>query len=253
MARFAGHVYLVQSVRDDAGASDAIAGLGNVSVIKNESTLLPIVDCVERFDYRVVANNANIGLAAARGNFYSVALVFCVNWYIPEQSFDGLLGACNKVARMGKLWDWLYRADQVRDVFFDPSARMPMIINVGINRASVKVVADSIIANGESVNFERGHYQHSIGEHIMDTQLELTIDDMREKLNDVRCYSDLSNKREEVFDWRHWRGYYVAKFASKKINWMLSGGKVGAKITAQSRQDFVGNAILSEVIRDRLT
>src|SRR5512136_2778047 len=77
--RAVGDLFLIHSSRTAIPFS-----IGVANYTRTEDTLMKIDQNGERFDHRLVASNANLGLSLARDAGYDVAITICVNWYVEK-------------------------------------------------------------------------------------------------------------------------------------------------------------------------
>jgi hypothetical protein len=122
---------------------------------------------------------------------------------------------------------------------------MPFIFNTTIPNP-YEFGIDSIRHNVDVIPWEYGQWQTHTDEAMVDVPLEMSVEDLADKLNDFRCYHDLMPKRNPVFDWSYWRGYYSHKFGQKSV----SGEELspmGKRIAAISQPHFVSHTVLQEI------
>lgn len=211
--------------------------------IRDDQTLLPLVDGVERFDYRIVANNANIGLQVARLAGYDVGITICVNWYVEAEAARGIVAKCEALPTSGREYDFLYRRMQIKDQLFDSDlASIAVFSLTGEIVISVKVLADRVEINGASKTRERGDFTREHDAAYIDAGLEVTDAEFSDKMQDVRNYEDLLPKRHGVtFD------YWLDYFQQRKNTMKKSGDKpgvVGEKILALHPFNAFGDRLL---------
>jgi len=244
IASFADHVYLVSSVREPG----AVFTQSNVTLISDEATWFARTpEGAEWFDaYRVMENvNSAAHLAASEG--YDVGICLMVNNYVPDGTGKWLRACCEGMLLKGFAFEYLYRQDQLGDQLFSASVRLPFIVNLHLQY--VRFSADSLEVGGslgDLYMMERDDFRASDFEAIVDVQLEMTVDDLREKQTFIRNYRDLVPKRPAGWDWDYWRHYYVEKFRQKRRAGTVTD-PTGLAIAAKSRPDFVSHEVLGEL------
>lgn len=247
MANFADKVFLVSSSRETlSGPKDWPRWVNpNVEIISDTRTWFARTpEGTEWFDAYKVLENVNIGVYEARQEGADVVMCLFCNNYIPEAAHEGLRMRCEKVASGEHIWSSYYRKDQLYDRLFSASVSMPFIIN---SRDIYRFAADAI-TNGEHIAWmERGDYSEFDNEAVVDVQLEMTLMDLRNKLNFMRCYSDLVPKRKPEFDEGYWLDYYIKKFQLKRLDPGQSLDKIGRAIAEKSRSDFVSRYVLEKL------
>jgi hypothetical protein len=211
--------------------------------IRDDRTLLKMVDGVERFDYRVVANNANIGLQAARLAGYDAAITICVNWYVEAIAARAIIAKCEVLPNICRDYDFLFRRMQIRDQLFDSDLASIAIFRIsGFSTFSVGVLADKVEVNGNNVLRERGEFCREHSAAYIDVGLEVTDAEFADKMQDVRNYEDLLPKRRGVgFD------YWVDYFQQRKANMRPSVdglGVIGKQILALHQAGSFGDRLL---------
>ena len=242
MAAFADRVYLVQSTRNDTGVDRLLEAYPNAVHISDERTWFARrPDGSEWFDAYKVLENANVGAAAARADGMDCVVCLFVNNYVPDFTAGALADKCQRLVKDRMKWDWLYRKDQLSDVLFRASVRLPFIVN--LSAPGLRFAADSLAVDSEIHVMERGDFGEMDGEAVIDVQLEITRGDLEDKMNFIRCYHDLVPKRRPFFDWEYWRKYYVDKF-QQKIRSDEPLDRWGCEVASKSRPDLVSREIL---------
>jgi len=251
MANFADQVFLVSTTREVKRADnfnwpqDKGIDLENLNIISDSRTWFartPEGD--EWFDAYKVLENVNVGVYAARSEGVDVVMCLFCNNYIPEMAYEGLRARCEKVATGEQATASYYRKDQLYNQMFSASVSMPFIIN---SRDTYRFAADAITNEREVAWMQRGDFSEFDGEAVVDVQLEVTTRDLREKMNFMRCYSDLVPKRKPEFDEGYWLDYYVKKFQQKKMLLDSNLDKTGQAIARLSQPDFASRYVLEQI------
>ena len=77
----------------------------------------------------------------------------------------------------------------------------------------------------------------------VDVPFEITLEDLENRLNFVRCYSDVLPKRDPVFDWNYWRLYYLDKLNQKNPSSSPLDG-YGRRIANNTKPDYLSHYFL---------
>ena len=92
----------------------------------------------------------------------------------------------------------------------------------------------------------RGNFQDKNDVMVIDVPFEITLDDLRYKMNFVRCYADELSKRKPTFDWSFWERYYLDKFKDKQpIDLPLD--EYGQEIAANTKPEYLSHYFLREL------
>jgi len=238
IASFADHVYLVSSVREP-GATFAQS---NVTTISDEATWFARTpEGTEWFDaYKVMENvNSAAHLAASEG--YDVGICLMVNNYVPARARERLRARYEDIYKLGYLGGSYYRMDQLGNQLFSASVFLPFVVN--LHRDGWRFSTDALVVDNDIRRMERDDYFLLDNGAIVDVQLEMTVDDLRNKQTFIRNYRDLVPKRPAGWDWDYWRHYYVEKFRQKRRAGTVTD-PTGLAIAAKSRPDFVSRTVL---------
>jgi hypothetical protein len=247
IAAFADRVFLVSSVRDPG-----IYHVGKtVAQHGNEATWFARTpEGNEWFDAFKVMENVNLGAYWAMLDGFDVGICLFVNNYIPEAARAGLRYQCEQVleATFPTIL-YYYRRDQLGDQMFSSSVRLPFVVD--LRRGAWRFSTDSVVLQDEShdpiiARMERGTWPERDSAAVVDVQLEMTLDDLRDKMNFIRCYHDLVPKRKPAFEWGYWRRYYIEKFRNKKPAGLVED-PTGLAIAAKHREDFVSAEVLGGI------
>ena len=238
--RVVGDLFLVQSSRA------AIPFSITARVIQDDSTLMPLIGGAERFDYCIVAANANRGMSEARLMGYDVAVTICVNWYVEQEAARRIVDKCERLPACGMIYDFLHRRLQFADRLFDSDLRSIAVFDLHQALGSVvKVLADQAELNGISIFRKRDDYTIFNAESYIDTEYELTIEELQAKLLDIRNYEDILPKRSGV-TWEYWLEYYRRRMAElNDSNDPL--GDVGKRILAQHPSGAMSDWLLEQM------
>lgn len=213
--------------------------------IRDDSTLMQIVDGKERFDHNLVAANANRGIAAARGAGYDVAITICVNWYVEGRAAHAIFEKCRQMTIRERDFDYLYRRVQIGNRLFDSDRRSPCAINIDKVRGDVvKVLVDQIQIGAQHYTADRGGFAAHNDESYIDCEFELTIDEMREKMQDVRNYEDILPKRSGA-TWEYWCEYFT-RHVSKLRQSSDVPGRVGRRIVEAHPVASMGDWLIEQ-------
>jgi len=238
IAEFADAVYLVQSINDNRNLWQ-LEGLYNVNVISNPSTWFD-----GDYDGKQINRNLDLGCQAAKNNGADIAILMTSNCYIPVDSAYLLRWAINHIRSP---FNFYYRGNFVAGKLFKPSKRLPYILNLSyFPETRFSFDPDGLFCDGEFISPSYGDFSQMEFETVIDVPLEMTLDELTDKLNFVRCYSDALPKRNAVFDWNYWKPYMIGKIAActpsdKPLD------KYGLEIARIIRDDFISHEILREL------
>ncbi len=170
----------------------------------------------ERFDIMQLERAANVAYRVAQEQGYDAAIGLHVNNWVTGAAADWLYFEAARIVADKEFLGWTYRRDQLAELSFGCTVRRPRIINLHADPLP-EVGPDTLTMGGEIVaRMERGDWPEMDRTAIWDVQLEMTLQDLADKLNFQRCYSDLVPKRKAVFEWPYWRRYYLNKFSRKR-------------------------------------
>ena len=211
--------------------------------IRDDKTLLPMIDGAERFDYRVVSNNANSGLQIARLAGYDVVTTICANWYVEAQAAKKIIAKCEALLTDVRDYDFLFRRMQIKNQLFDSDlASIAMFKVNGFSTFGVKVLVDKVEINGSNVIRERGAFSRENAAAYIDVGLEVTDAEFSDKMQNVRNYDDLLPKRHGV-DFDYWIDY----FQNRKAGLCQSAdalGVIGRQILGLHQAGSFGDRML---------
>lgn len=197
-----GDLFLIHSSRADMPFSI------EAEYIRNDETLMRQVDGVEWFDHRLVADNANVGIEAARAAGYDAAITICVNWYVERDAAQKIRAKCERMIENCNRFDFLYRRLQMGNQLFNSDLESIVLLNIGkVKQDVVKVLVDYIEIDGIPIKRILGNFADYNAEAYIDCEFELTTDELKEKLSDVRNYAEILPKRRGV-DWAYWEHYF---------------------------------------------
>ena len=236
-----GDLFLVHSSRADMPFS--VWG----SRIQDDDTLMQLRNNVEWFDHRLIAANANRGIAEAQRAGYDVGVTICVNWYIEADASKALAERASAMIRYGDAYKVMYRRLQMDDYLFDIDLESPAMLNLHIVKPDVvKVLADWVEIDGAQVNRKRGDYPAILNDSAyIDCEFEVTRAEFQEKMLDVRNYEDILPKRSGA-DWAFWEEYFARRARALRMSPDVIG-KVGRKIALQHPLDSMSDFLLSKM------
>ncbi len=237
--RALGDLYLIHSSRVDTP-------LGiKANHIRYSKTLMQVVNGAEWFDHRLVAANANLGLEAARQSGCDIALTICVNWYVEQTAAEKMRNRCERLFEDDNPCGFLYRRIQIGAQLFDADRMSIAIFNLKhVADDAVKILVDCADIDGATVSAVRGHFPNANDEAYIDCEYELTIDELREKLADIRNYEDILPKRHGV-DWDYWLRYYQER-AADMLPSHDEPGPVGQRIMRAHPAGSFGDWLLTQ-------
>lgn len=215
MAAFADAIYVPHSTRNRAGVDELIMTYDDIVYIGDERTWFEMGESGERFDLLRLRENVNLALDMARADGFDVALCVEVNQYVPIAAREPLRKECELVLAMDQPYGWLYRRDQLASVTFHASLRRPWIFNLAYS-ARLEIPDGAKVGDGPLIQHARGNWPEDSAVAVVDCALEMSMDDLRDKLEFFRFYSEFVSKRPTRFDWAYWREYSVNKFRQKQ-------------------------------------
>lgn len=239
--RALGDLFLIHSSRTDLPFTI------KAEYIRNDDTLMRLVDGAEWFDHRLVADNANVGIEAARAAGYDVAATICVNWYVEREAAQKIDEKCAYLLKEGNRFDFLYRRLHLDGHLFDSDMASIALLNIRkIGRGVVQVLVDSIVIDDILIKRRRGEFPEYNSEGYIDCEFELTMTELKEKLGDIRNYAEILPKRSGV-DWAYWEHYYRQHAGHLKLS-SDKPGEVGRQLAALHPADSFSDWMLREAM-----
>lgn len=245
-AAWADHVYLAESLREAPGLAELAAYRANISIVESDAARFEQdADGNEVYDYARVVDLLNVALEVATADGYDVVVQAACNWYITTRT---MLALRAELAAMTEPWAWLYWRYQLAGQLFHCCDRAPWIIN--LHHGWRFKLQDRLIApDGElAPEYEHGDWPERDAHAVIDPPLELTLAELTDKCNRIKCYQGLVPKRNPVFDWGYWGPYYVRRFAAKKRD-DRPPAEIGRIIAQRSEAEFVSQIVLREIDR----
>lgn len=235
-----GHLFLIHSSR-----TAMPFGL-RCTYIRNEGTTMKMIDGAEWFDHHLVAHNANVGLEAARQQGYDVALTICVNWYAEQEQALSIFEKCQRLFECSTAYEFLYRRYQIGPILCDSDLKSIAMFNLRlVDGDAVQVLVDRVEVLGQTVESRRGYYAPMHPEAYIDCEFELTVDELKEKLADIRNYEDILPKRHGA-DWSYWERYYRARATHLLVS-PDAPGPVGQRINQAHPRSAFGDWLINEM------
>lgn len=239
-AQLCDEVFLFQSLDDPRNLPELLAAFQNVRLISNEFTLAPGgVYSVDHSKQRAQYDQKYI-----RDAGFDVVLLLSSNWYISETRLEGVRRWCDSFYAFGEPVGWIYRSDQLSDRLFHSSKRLPYLLRADSYPTSwLSYVPDGAFEWGELKNVESGNFSDYDQWSLIDVPMEMTLNELKAKIDFVRGYHDILPKRPEVFEWEYWQRYYFSKFKQKKMS-AEKLSPTGKAIADKHRSDFVSEELL---------
>lgn len=158
------------------------------------------------------ANNIRVGCERAREDGYDVAVNVSCNWYAPLSAQVIMEKWWQYMVDTGEPYDQIYVRYQVGHHLMGASVCFCSALNLRIKNTWQFTATDGLTNHvGHELFAVRKNWSKYNHVSFVDTGYELSLDDLRDKLNFVRCYSDLIPSRSPEFDWTYWHDYYRAK------------------------------------------
>ncbi len=253
LSTFATTVYIISTTRNRANVDSLLNRFSNIIYISNETTWYDLNDKgLEDFSLKRLYENIDLAIQTAKHDGMDCSLTMSVNQYIPEWARNPLKKVCQNMLEARKPFDWYYRRNQLANSLFHTDYRIPDIYNLKIDNPYHKCI-DGIEHKSKNKQYkiDKGNFFFKNSVATVDCGLEMTLQDMSEKYNYVRCYSDIRPGESSQFDWEHFRLYFLNKFGSK----ILSNDPLdstGEEIAQRSRSDFVSWIILQHYKKPNL-
>jgi hypothetical protein len=247
LCAFATRVYLVSSTRNRAGFDPALARHPNLTGLSDERTWFELEpDGRERFSIAALERNAEIAHAACRRDGMDCAIHIHINQFVPARARERLRDRCRRMVERGQPFEWLYKRYQLADRLFHADTRLPWILNLRAEDV-FRVRADALEhrRRPESHRIQHGRFRARNAEAIVDCPLEMTMQDLADKMNYIACYADLRPGANPRFDPAEYIAYYTRKFALKRMSDEAPDPETGAAVAARAGEDFVSRQILS--------
>jgi hypothetical protein len=250
LARFADRLYLIQSCQSAPWPLYLYDGrFPHVAHISNEYTHFD----EDRFDVAQYQQNLLIGLTRARRDGCDVAINISCNWYIPDDVGRTLRDIIQGMVSLPAAYAYLCVRYQLAGKLSNVAVRHPAILNLHAGAGWTFGVTDNLIRGDEVLTSDRtGRNAYGDGVHIanrtavIDAGYNITIDDLQQKLDFVRGYSDILRKRPVSWDWDYWHEYYRSKVAAMPFsNDELS--PEGQQIADRCAPDFLSSILVKEL------
>jgi len=247
----ADRVYLVSTSRSSYGF-DNLRGISDkVVLISDEQTWFKLDEQgQEVFDpWKPCRPNANIAISRARSDGMDCIINLHINQYIPAHAVKTIKQDCQHMLDTKSPYTWLYRRYQLVDRLFHTDVRLPWILNLQIPN-SFEFDIDSIKneQTGEYIPMESGNFHFWNGSAIVDSGMELQIEDLVHVRKYTRNYMDLRPDATDTYDWDEYRFFYTEKFKAKSIS-NDSLDAIGIKIFRNSPDEFVSHVVLQEYLK----
>jgi hypothetical protein len=247
---FAGfdRLYLAESLRVAPGLAELAQATG-ATIVEDEACRFEITpDGAERYDYGQVNALRNVALDRARADGCDAVFEAACNWYAPPDVVVNIRLNAEVMLAADLPWAWLYWRYQLAGQLYHTGDRAPWLVN--LHYGYQYTPQDWLVGpdGGRTAGYEHGDWVARDNVALIDCPLEMTLDELRDKSNRVRCYQDLVPKRNPVFDWNYWRAYYVRRFgpAMKTFSDEALQG-VGRIVAARSQPDFISQIVLREM------
>ena len=240
LSSFAERVYLSSSTRNRTNVDSLLTRFPNVEYISNENTWLDVDSSgKELFSSRKLESIAEFSLEQMKQDGIDCAIVIHINQYIQDRAREPLKQLCRDMLKAGRPFEWLYKRYQLGNRLFHTDTRVPWILNLQVDNPFV-IRADSIHHRDgrERYTIEHGDFRSKDHVAIVDCPMEMTLQDLADVKNFVRCYSELNPQANPRFDWDVYLPYYVRKFNTK----IMSDEPLdptGEAIARNSTSDFV--------------
>jgi len=241
-------IYLVSSTRNNANVDKIKAQFPKVVYISNSESWYKLDENgQEIFDIYQWETNHQIGFRNALQEGADAALLLSINMYIPEKAIATIYSRIEQMLAEQRPYEWLFRRFQLGSRLFVPNAGLPNIINLRMPRPYQVKYDWTESPDGEKVDITYGQiYKDAAPEAIVDCPMEMTVDDLRDKMNFTKSYAQLNpNAQQEFSIPTHLENYYLPKFLSIEItNDPLD--RFGKMILKNHRPGFVSHYLLKK-------
>jgi len=245
---FTNHLYILSVSKYNKMIEEVIKFYPNINFYNHaDYQLLSDENDNEVFDIKKLILRTNIGIQQCQEVGLDCCIIIHINQYIPSFSRDGLLKYCEYIMENNLEFGWLYKRYQVADKLFHADTRVPWIINLKVN-TQYRFQSDSIVnSNGYGYTLEHGDFRQHNNISIVDVFMDMTVEDLKDKINFVKNYSNLESlKGRSVID-RFDETYHLSLY-QKKINKKIISDdlldETGLKIYSKTKDHFLSRALL---------
>lgn len=245
---FADAIYLVCSTRSSANLEEIRQRFPKAIFISNDQTWYKLDEAgQEIFDIYQWDRNLEIGINHAHQEAMDAAVVLAINSYLPEASIPLIHAKIERMIQDERPYEWVYRRFQLGSKLFVPDAGVPNIINLRLSNPYRVRYDWTESPDGKKIpiSYDQSH-PDTAQEAFVDCGMEMTIDDMRDKMNFTKSYSQLNPNAPRQFDFQvHMREYYLPKFL-RKVMTDDPLDRFGRMIAQNSSPDFISQYVLHE-------
>jgi hypothetical protein len=176
-----------------------------------------------------------------------IGITLPINFYIPEPSLPEITRKLEQMLAEDRPFEWIYRRFQLGSWLFVPDAGLPYAINLRLPEP-YRVKFDWIeTPAGERIEISYGgNYPQTSREAVVDCPMEITLEDLRNKMNFTQSYAQLNPALPPEFDYEvHVQKYYLPKFIEKDVT-RDHLDRFGKIIAQNSRPDFLSQYIMKK-------
>lgn len=245
---FADVIYLICSSRIGAQIADVSERFPKAVLISDEQTWYSLDEFgQEVFDIYQWDRNLQTGLRQAQQEWMDAAVVVPINAYIPETAIALIQSKIRRMLEEDRPFEWVYRRFQLGSKLFIPDAGVPNIINLRLPRPYRVRYDWTESPHGEKIPISYDHsHPDAAQEAFVDCPMEMTVDDLRDKMSFTKSYSQINPRALPQFDFQvHVTEYYLPKFL-RKVMTDDPLDRFGRMIAQNSSPDFVSRYIIRE-------
>ena len=243
---FAEAIYLVASTRSNAHVEEIRQRFPKVIFISNDQTWYKLDEAgQEVFDIYQWDRNLETGINHAHREAMDAAVVLPINSYVPEAAIPLIEGRIKRMIQEERPYEWVYRRIQLGSKLFVPDAGVPNIINLRIPYPYRVRYDWTESPDGQKIPISYdASYPDAAQEAFVDCPMEMTVDDLRNKMNFTKSYAQINPSALKQFEFHtHVREYYLPKFLRKVVT-DDPLDRLGKMISQNSRADFVSQYLI---------
>ena len=181
-----GDIFIVATTnhfRDEVGQKPGVVILDKVQLLKDKNDNYI-------FDITKFSKANNQGLHEIRSRKYDVLFQACINEFIPDTNILALKKYIQGIGN--KPFRWTYKSYVLGSKACLPDIRLPWILNLDYQ---IELVPDGAVINGDLLTIEAGLFLSKINISSYDCGWNISLEELRSKMNFVRCYTELEESK----------------------------------------------------------
>ena len=210
-----------------------------IEFISTEKTRFQEINGSEIFSFKILNYNVNYAKDLLKEEGFDIAMVLDINQYVPESSEMNIKKDFQKMLDKNREFSWIYKKYLCGNLLFYPDRRIPWIFNLEIKNPW-QIMEDAIIhqENGEIKKMQPGFFKRKNNQAIRDVSWEYTLQDAKEKFENV---IEEYRKKNNTFNPKDLRNMKY-----QKDTWLKNHQrKINRKRTSNEKIDEIGEKILS--------